>query len=313
MFIGSSREGRDVALALQAATGDVAEVTCWNQGVFEAGGYTLDSLIDQAHSSDFAVLVATPDDLITSRESAPQAAARDNVVLEFGLFAGVLDRTRTYLLATGPLKLPSDTLGITRLPYDEHRTDGNVQAAVGPAAAEVNRRVLRLGHRSHTRATPGDAAAVLSSEVDSLCRNAETQGWTVKKNDDTTLRLKPPGRRPRVACWRHRRCQPSGRVGSVPTGHPRGSGLPVPPTLHPWHRHAVLARAAGKRDATSVDQLSHGGLFWRGGQGVARPGLGTEGKKCQHFVGLKERRFTVLASCGLEDVDLNQLLDDVMS
>ena len=116
LFLGSSSEGREVARNLQVELGDGIEVVRWDQSVFEPGGYTLDSLIAAATSVDFAVLVATPDDTTVSRgEMTP--SARDNIVLEFGLFAGALGRKRTYLLATGELKLPTDVLGLTRLPY----------------------------------------------------------------------------------------------------------------------------------------------------------------------------------------------------
>ena len=46
---------------------------------FQAGGYTLDSLIATAASVDFAVLVATPDDTTVSRGEATPSA-RDNIV-----------------------------------------------------------------------------------------------------------------------------------------------------------------------------------------------------------------------------------------
>ncbi|WP_430623112.1 TIR domain-containing protein [Brachybacterium equifaecis] len=46
----------------------------WGQGVFERGGYTLDSLIAEAHKCDFAVLVATPDDIRVAACSPLSAA-----------------------------------------------------------------------------------------------------------------------------------------------------------------------------------------------------------------------------------------------
>ena len=131
LFLGSSSEGREVARNLQAELGDICQVVRWDQSVFEPGGYTLDSLIAVAASIDFAVLIATPDDTTVSRgESKP--SARDNIVLEFGLFAGALGRDRTYLLATGEIKLPTDVLGLTRLPY---RAGPSVRAAVNEAAS----------------------------------------------------------------------------------------------------------------------------------------------------------------------------------
>ncbi|MFF2389139.1 nucleotide-binding protein [Agromyces sp. NPDC058104] len=194
LFLGSSSEGRDVARHLQAELGDVCEVVRWDQSVFEPGGYTLDSLISTAKSVDFAVLVATPDDTTVSRgETKP--SARDNIVLEFGLFAGALGRERTYLLATGDLKLPTDVLGLTRLPY---HAQASQRAAVTAAALQVEERVRSLGPLLQERGL-GDVRAPLTAldrELDLLCANAVAQGWTVKTNSPTTLRLLSPSRKP---------------------------------------------------------------------------------------------------------------------
>lgn len=196
LFIGSSSEGREVARNLQAELGNRVEVVRWDQSVFEPGGYSLDSLIATAASVDFAVLVATPDDTTVSRgETTP--SVRDNIVLEFGLFVGALGRTRTYLLATGDLKLPTDVLGLTRLPY-RSRKDGNVRAAVSDAALQVEERVGSLGRlpRHNMPANGTGQHTPLDRELDLLCDNAVAQGWTVKTNSPTTLRLLSPLRKP---------------------------------------------------------------------------------------------------------------------
>lgn len=195
LFLGSSSEGRDVARNLQAELGDIVEVVRWDQSVFEPGGYTLDSLIATAVSVDFAVLVATPDDTTASRGET-EASPRDNVVLEFGLFAGALGRERTYLLATGPLRLPTDVLGLTRLRYRE-RSDGDLRAAVSDAALQVEERARSLGPlaRALGGVAPDGGRSPLDREVDLLCDNAVAQGWSVKTNSATTLRLVSPGGR----------------------------------------------------------------------------------------------------------------------
>lgn len=198
LFIGSSAEGLPVARNVQAELErhGVCEVERWDQDVFEPSGYPLDSLLRVAGRVDFAVLVASPDDVTMSR-GADEPSVRDNVVLEFGLFVGALGRERTYLLATGNARLPTDTLGLTRLPYRE-RSDGNLLAAVNDAVLQVELQVKRLGRRGVTEAspgTPGSDQAALDRELDRLCANAKAQGWTVKTNSPTTLRLVPPNRR----------------------------------------------------------------------------------------------------------------------
>lgn len=192
LFLGSSSEGREVARNLQAELGGICEVVRWDQNVFEPSGYTLDSLLAVAANVDFAVLVATPDDTTVSR-GAQTPSARDNIVLEFGLFSGALGRNRTYLLATGDLKLPTDVLGLTRLPY-RPQSDGNYRAAVNDAALQIEQRVRSLGPLVRDRETgsPRPPNAALDQELDILCANATAQGWTVKTNSATTLRLRTP-------------------------------------------------------------------------------------------------------------------------
>lgn len=196
LFIGSSAEGGAVAHNLQAVLEErsVCEVEVWDQGVFEPGGYALDSLVRVATRSDYAVLVATPDDVTTSRGDT-NASARDNIILEFGLCLGILGRSRTYLLSSGDVKLPSDVLGLTRLTYPK-RSDDNFRAAMNSAALQIAGQVERHGHRSGSSGSvlgnTNDESRLLDLELELLCANAEAQGWTVKTNNATTLRLVPP-------------------------------------------------------------------------------------------------------------------------
>jgi hypothetical protein len=173
----------------------VCEVQRWDQNVFEPSGYALDSLIAAAARVDFAVLVATPDDTTVSR-GVVAPSARDNIALEFGLFAGALGRERTYLLATGDLRLPTDVLGLTRLPFHA-QAGGDVRAAVTDAALQIERQVRRLGPlvRDRTANTTDTPGAALGRELDVLCSNATAQGWTIKTNSASTLRLRAPNGR----------------------------------------------------------------------------------------------------------------------
>lgn len=198
LFIGSSKEGLPVARHLQAELADlgVCEVERWDQDVFEPSRYALESLLDVAQRVDFAVLVASPDD-VTETRGHTEASVRDNIVLEFGLFAGALGRKRTYLLATGEARLPTDTLGLTRLPYHP-QSGGNYRAAVNAAVLKIEQQVERHGRRTRVQRSPGHTGseqAALDREIDRLCANAKSQGWTVKTNSATTLRLVPPNRK----------------------------------------------------------------------------------------------------------------------
>ena len=231
VFVGSSAEGREVARNLQAELGSTCEVVRWDQSVFAPSGYALDSLLQVAGTVDFAVLVATPDDKTISRGET-KASARDNIVLEFGLFAGALGRDRTYLLAPGDVKLPTDVLGLTRLTY---RPQTNGRASVTEAALQIEQQILSLGHLPRQVAHNGGTAKDLHSlpplekEITILCSNAVSQGWTVKDNSVTTLRL----------------CSPRGKVYTLSKSRPEITRLEL-------RTFAAEIRAAGVRVNNSV-------------------------------------------------------------
>ncbi|GAA3736862.1 hypothetical protein GCM10022239_10850 [Leifsonia bigeumensis] len=192
VFIGSSIEGREVARHLQVELGNKCQVVRWDQEVFDPSGYALDSLVATAAKMDFAVLIATPDDTIASR-GVTTPTARDNVVLEFGLFVGAIGRARTFLLATGVLTLPSDVFGLTRLTY-QRSPDGNERAAVTSAALEVEQQIQKQGLRTHTVASQDSDSvrSALDKELAILLTNATAQGWSVRTDSTTTLRLRTP-------------------------------------------------------------------------------------------------------------------------
>lgn len=210
----------------------MCEVDRWDVNVFKPGDYALESLLTVAAKVDFAVLIASPDDIVVSR-GGESASVRDNVLLEFGLFAGVLGRQRTYLLATGDssLKLPTDILGLTRLPYRK-RTDGDPRAALNEAVVEIEQQVRGLGRLPRRTASDGVGAsnqAALDRELELLCANARAQGWTVKANTVTTLRLRTP----------------RGRIHTLSKGKPEATRADL-------RRFAAELRAAGLRVNTSI-------------------------------------------------------------
>lgn len=105
----------------------------------------------------------------------------------------MLGRTRTFLLATGDFRLPTDVLGLTRLPYQQH-SGGNERAAVTDAALSIEQQIRIMGNL--VRASEPDGAIstrdALEREIRLLCANATSQGWLVKTNNATTLRLRGP-------------------------------------------------------------------------------------------------------------------------
>ena len=149
VFVGSSKEGVEFARAVRAALEAYAEITVWDEGVFELGQTVVESLSQALSRFDFAVLMLTPDDIIQSR-SVESSGPRDNVIFELGLFMGRLGRGRTFILqpAAGGLKIPSDLAGVTAATYYWPRSDGNCRAAVATACDLIRDRIRALGCRS---------------------------------------------------------------------------------------------------------------------------------------------------------------------
>src|SRR5438105_2915928 len=96
IFLGSSNEGFDVAEKILLLLGDVAECKLW-KNAFDFGKSNYDNLISQIAFYDYAILIATADDVVRSRHHSFDAP-RDNVLFEFGLFAGGLGRRRVFYI-----------------------------------------------------------------------------------------------------------------------------------------------------------------------------------------------------------------------
>ncbi len=138
LFIGSSSEALTVVYALQAGLSNFVECTVWTQGSFSLSRTAIESLLETLTRSQFAAFVFNPDDTVIMRGAA-ESATRDNVVFELGLSIGMLGRWNTFMVVPAgvELHLPTDLLGITAARYEAHRSDGNLHAALGPAAMEI--------------------------------------------------------------------------------------------------------------------------------------------------------------------------------
>lgn len=130
VFLGSSTQQSKLLTAIARGLDEIADVAAWTD-VFNPGVSTLDRLVELTRDVDFAVFVFGQDDW-TSKGSAPdpgsgQAAPRDNVVFEAGLFGGALGMRRTFILHARGAKLPTDLLGITSIRYDPDTTPAIVR------------------------------------------------------------------------------------------------------------------------------------------------------------------------------------------
>jgi preprotein translocase subunit SecD len=144
--------------------------------------------------ADFAVLIVTGDDIIESRGQT-HATPRDNVIFELGLFMGALGRQRTFIVADQESKprMPSDLAGLTWLPY-RSRPDGNESAAVNEAVLGIKERIREFGHRERGQRSSGSHTEdlhrdQLEVEIERVIVAARAQGWRIRKNSETALKL----------------------------------------------------------------------------------------------------------------------------
>ena len=205
LFIGSSSEGEAIARELQAEVDEQCEPTVWSQDIFQPSGTPFHELLRTADNTDFAALVLTPDDSVVSR-GHERPAARDNVIFELGLFLGALGPQRVFIIRPRgqDLRLPSDLAGVTVLDYNPRRRDGNLRAAIGPAATTIRNRISIEGLRSDRGLASQPVTAIsasrrgltideeqreLNRELDAIEKSARAQGWTVRTRSDTAFRL----------------------------------------------------------------------------------------------------------------------------
>jgi hypothetical protein len=133
IFLGSSGQQEKLLKALGRGLEAVAQVEPWTTS-FDPGTSTLQRLVDLSREVDFAAFVFARDDWTS--DSAPtsdspepgQAAPRDNVVFEAGLFGSALGMHRTFILHASGAKLPSDLLGLTTVRYDRATTASEVRS-----------------------------------------------------------------------------------------------------------------------------------------------------------------------------------------
>ena len=149
VFIASSVEGKPIAEELQTLLQYDAYVEIWDQGTFNLSSYTIDDLLEKVESCDFGIFVFNADDTATIRGTT-HSTVRDNVILELGIFLGVLKRKRCFLVSPRDVKdlhLPSDLQGITPAPYSEDAFENNPTSALGPASTKIKKAMNKEGKR----------------------------------------------------------------------------------------------------------------------------------------------------------------------
>ncbi len=146
IFVASSSEGLEIAYAVQESLEHDAECTVWNQGIFDPSSYVLPDLIKTLQVMDYGIFVFSMDDAAIIREQE-ERIVRDNVVLELGLFLGLLGQNNCFIIlpkSKGSIHLPTDLKGLTLLNYNAERNDGNILAALGPVINKIRKKIKSI-------------------------------------------------------------------------------------------------------------------------------------------------------------------------
>ncbi len=83
-------------------------------------GKTIIEKIEKHKDVGFAVVLLTPDDKLTDKDSKPVSRARQNVILELGYFLGGLGRDKVCVLKKGGVEMPSDFEGVVWVELDKY-------------------------------------------------------------------------------------------------------------------------------------------------------------------------------------------------
>jgi hypothetical protein len=169
IFIGSSAENLDLVrhIELWLAERDHQAVP-WDQpGLFPPGEQTMRVLIDLSRRVEAAILIFGADDKVWYRgDSVLQP--RDNVIFEYGLFAGALGPHRAIVCRNGDARHPGDLAGITTIDLSPPRRDrGKIELSIWArklsTRAPIDPALLRLQAQ----------VAVLADEKEQLARRLD--------------------------------------------------------------------------------------------------------------------------------------------
>jgi len=107
-----------------------------------SGGQTIIEKLETCSDVTFACVLLTPDDEghATCHPEERRFRARQNVVLELGMFLTKLGRKRVAILHKGNLELPSDIHGLLYIPFDDRvdEVKERVAAELQEAGFKIN-------------------------------------------------------------------------------------------------------------------------------------------------------------------------------
>lgn len=181
VFVASSSESLKLAKKIASALNDLKlNVLCWwDPEAFPAGNYTMESLIQASRICEACVLVFGADDEIWFRPADNpgmnlQPIARDNVLLEYGLFAGSVGVSKAIIVAESGVKLPSDISGVSVIFREKRET----QVRTAERVQERFKEILASG-----RQRPGmsDSNVIIRTDWTDDIHETQSSEWSSSK------------------------------------------------------------------------------------------------------------------------------------
>lgn len=172
LFLGSSSEGLPIARAVRSLLADAANITLWNEGFFSLGSTFIETLVNELPKFDFAVLILTPDDLVTSRDTE-LFGPRDNLIFELGLFTAGLGRSRTFIVRERRTKLPTDLSGVATATYETPQPGQSVASALGSACDSIRMAIDALGQADTKTAQKLTRLQARQADIESTVRTLQ--------------------------------------------------------------------------------------------------------------------------------------------
>lgn len=123
IFIGSSSESKKIADAIYSYFEYEHNASIWS-AAFDASTVTINEIMKRAEKNDFAIMILGEDDILESRGET-YSTARDNVILELGIFIGSLGLENCFIVipsgSSHKIKIASDLSGVTLLRYNSEK------------------------------------------------------------------------------------------------------------------------------------------------------------------------------------------------
>lgn len=123
IFIGSSRECLNIVREVEVWLEDVEHQPLpWDMpGLFEPGEQTFQTLIKISKRVGGAIFIFSEDDKIWYRNDTSSGQPRDNVLIEYGLFAGILGLKKAIICRLDSPKQSVDLSGLTFIDISENK------------------------------------------------------------------------------------------------------------------------------------------------------------------------------------------------